>query len=74
MKISGGGSAGLTVQQSGELFAVAEEKLDLETRGVYAYQFMTIQLRISRAQNDETRLGRVFPVQEYHTQNRRPVP
>ena len=25
---------------------------------------MTIQLRISRAQNDETRLGRVFPVQE----------
>ena len=34
MKVSGGGSACLTVQQSGELFAVAEEKLDLETRGV----------------------------------------
>jgi hypothetical protein len=27
---------------------------------------MTIQLRISRAQNDETRLGWVFPVQEDH--------
>src|SRR5215831_10002349 len=27
---------------------------------------MTIQLRISRAQNDETRLGRVFPVQKHH--------
>src|SRR6266849_9207552 len=27
---------------------------------------MTMQLRISRAQNDETRLGRVFPVQEHH--------
>ena len=27
---------------------------------------MAIQLRISRAQNDETRLGRVFPVQEHH--------
>src|SRR4029450_7222822 len=27
---------------------------------------MTIQLRISRAQNDETRLGRVFPVEENH--------
>ena len=27
---------------------------------------MTIQLRICRAQNDEPRLGRVFPVQEHH--------
>src|SRR5215475_5417833 len=27
---------------------------------------MTIQFRISRTQNDETRLGRVFPVQEHH--------
>src|SRR6476619_445867 len=27
---------------------------------------MTIQLRISRAQNDETRLGRVFPIEEDH--------
>src|SRR5262245_29391891 len=25
-----------------------------------------MQLRISRAQNDEPRLGRVFPVEEYH--------
>ena len=34
MEISGCGGACLTVQQPGELFAVAEEKLDLETRGV----------------------------------------
>jgi hypothetical protein len=66
MKVSGGGSACLTVQQSGELLAVAEEKLDLETRGVEVYQFMTIQLRVCRAQHDEPRRGRVFPVQEHH--------
>ena len=34
VKISGCGGACLTVQQSGELFAVAEEKLDLETRNI----------------------------------------
>src|SRR6185295_11458397 len=27
---------------------------------------MTIQIRISRAQHDETRLGRVFPIEEDH--------
>src|SRR2546426_874289 len=27
---------------------------------------MTVQLRISRAQNNETRLGWVFPVEEHH--------
>src|SRR5919205_3163922 len=27
---------------------------------------MTIQIRISRAQNNEPRLGRVFPVEEHH--------
>src|SRR6516165_8560651 len=27
---------------------------------------MTIQIRVCRAQNDEPRLGRVFPVQEHH--------
>src|SRR5262249_15492162 len=27
---------------------------------------MTVQLRISRAQHNETRLGRVFPVEEHH--------
>ena len=46
------------------MFAVAEEKLDLETRGVEFRQFTTVQLRISRAQNDETWLGWVFPVEE----------
>jgi hypothetical protein len=34
MKISGGGGACLTVEEPGELLAVTEEKLALETRGV----------------------------------------
>ena len=42
MKISDRCCPCLTVQQPGELFAVAEEKLDLETRGVEVYQFITI--------------------------------
>ena len=54
----------MTVEEPGELFAVAEEKLDLETRNIEVYQFMPIQIRISRAQYDETRLGRVFPIEE----------
>src|SRR5262245_10914132 len=66
MQISGRFSACLTVQEPGELFAVAEEKLDLEAQGVSVDKFMTIQLWISRAQNDETRLGRVFLVEEDH--------
>ena len=65
MNISGGGAC-LTIQPSGALCAVAEEKLDLETRGVEVYQLLTIQIRISRAQNNETRLGGVFPVQEHY--------
>src|SRR5215468_6795327 len=66
MEIQGGGGACLTVEEPGELFTVTEEKLDLETRGVEFHQFTTMQLRISRAQNDETRLGRIFPVEEHH--------
>src|SRR5262249_2549779 len=38
----------------------------LETRNIEVYQFMAIQIRISRAQHDETRLGRVFPLEEDH--------
>ena len=49
MKISGQFCACLTIQEPGELFAVAEEKLDLETRGIEVYQFMGIQSRIRRA-------------------------
>ena len=40
--------------------------LDLETRGVKFYQLVTIQLRISRAQHDETRLRRIFLVEKDH--------
>src|SRR5215510_13563766 len=66
MKIQSGFCACLTVEEPGELFAVAEEKLDLKTRHIEVYQFMAIQTRISRAQNDETWLGRVFPIEEDH--------
>jgi len=66
MTISGRFCSGLTVQEPRELCAVTAEKLDLETRGVEVDQCMTMQLRIRRAQNDETRRGRVFPVQEHH--------
>ena len=34
MKVLGGCCPGLTVEEPGKLFAVTEEKLDLETRGV----------------------------------------
>jgi len=40
--------------------------LDLKTRGVEVYQFISVQIRISRAQYNEPRLGRVFPVEEHH--------
>ena len=66
MKIEGGCSACLTVQEPGELFAVTEEKLDMETRGVEFDQFTPMQLRISRAQHDETRLGRILLVEKDH--------
>jgi len=46
--------------------AVAEETLNLATRGVEVYKFMTMQLRIRRAQNDETRRGRVCLLEEDH--------
>src|SRR5215468_3714914 len=66
MEIQGGGGACLTVEEPGELFTITEEKLDLKTRGVECHQFTPIQLRVSRAQNNETRLGRVFPVEEHY--------
>jgi hypothetical protein len=42
------------------------QHLDLETRGIEFHQFMTMQLRISRAQHNDPRLGRVLPVEEHH--------
>src|SRR2546428_13566074 len=66
MKISGRCCTCLTVQEPGELCTIAEEKLDLETRGVEVEKFMTIQVRIRRAQHNATRLGWVFPAQENH--------
>ena len=66
MKISSCFCACLTVEEPGELFAVAEEKLDLETCHIEVYQLMAIQVRISRAQYDEPRLGWVFLVEKDH--------
>ena len=40
--------------------------LDLEPRSIEVYQFRSIQLRVRRAQHDETRLGRVFPIEKDH--------
>ena len=56
----------MTVEEPGELFTVAEEKRDLETRSIEVEKFMGIQLRISRAQYDETWLGRGFPIEKDH--------
>jgi len=66
MQISGGGGACLTIEEPGALFAVAAEKRDLETCGVEVHKPTTIQIRISRGQHDEPRLGRVFLVEKDH--------
>jgi hypothetical protein len=66
MNISGRFCAGLTVQPPGERLAVAEEARARARRSVEVKPCMTIQLWSSRAQNDETPLGRVFPVEEDH--------
>ena len=43
MQLSGRCGTCLTVEEPGELFASAEEKLDRETRGVEVEKCMTIQ-------------------------------
>jgi hypothetical protein len=64
--LSGGGGPCLTVQQPGARCAGTEETRELETRGLEVEKCMTIQLRIRRASNEATRLGRGLPVQEDH--------
>ena len=71
MKISSCGGACLTVEEPGELCAVAEEKLDLETRNIEVYQFMTIQLRISRAQTMKRGLAGSFRLRRTTRRKRR---
>jgi hypothetical protein len=66
MTISGGCCPCLTVPQPGALCAVTAEKRALETRGIEVKKFLTMQSRIRRASNNETRLGWVFPVPAYH--------
>ena len=66
MNISGRFRACLTGEQPSEMLTVAEEKLDLETRGVQLYQFTTMEIGIGRGQHDEAWLGWVFPVEEDH--------
>ena len=66
MKIQHGFGAGLTVTEPGELFAVAEEKLDLEPRPVELHQLATVQVQIGRGQDNEARLVRIFPFDKDH--------
>jgi hypothetical protein len=66
MNISGRGHACLTVEPPGELVAVAEEKLELETRGLERYKVTTMRSGVGRSQNDDAWLGWVFPVEEDH--------
>src|SRR5215831_4177357 len=61
--------SGLTVGQARELYAVAEEKLDLEPRPVEFDQRVAGQVQSGRGQDDVTRLGGIFPIDEDdHTQ------
>src|SRR5581483_193897 len=46
------------------LLAVAKEKLDLETRPIKLHQLASVQPQVGRRQNDVTRPGRVFPINE----------
>ncbi len=64
MQIAGGSGTCLRVQQPGARLAVAEETRNLETRGVAVEPFMTMPVRIRRAQNDATRRGRGCPVEK----------
>src|SRR5262249_43859733 len=54
----------LTVTQAGELFAIAEEKLKLESRGIELDQLAAVQFQISRGQDHVARLGGIFPIEE----------
>ena len=56
----------LTVTQPGELFAISEEKLNLEARGLQLDQLATIQFQLGRGQDDVTRLVGLFPIDEDH--------
>src|SRR5262249_16762800 len=54
----------LTVTQAGELFAIAEEKLKLESRGIELDQLAAVQFQISRGQDHVARLVGIFPIEE----------
>lgn len=56
----------LTVTQPGELFAVAEQKLDLETRCVQLDQLVAVQFHLGRSQHDVARLVRLLAINEDH--------
>ena len=66
MAIEGRGIPCLTIGQPGELFAVAEHKLDLEARSVQCDQLVTIQFQVGRGEENVARLGRVFPIDQHH--------
>jgi hypothetical protein len=69
MKLQRSFGAGLTVRESGELVAVAKEKLHLAARPVELPYLAAIQGQIGRGQDHEARLVRVFPThQDHHAQ------
>ena len=66
MTSEGGGGACLTIEKPRALLPITEEQLALATRGISVSPCMPLQLRSSRAQHDDTRLGRGLPVAETH--------
>jgi hypothetical protein len=69
MKIQRGFSAGLTVTEPGELFAVANEKLDLEAGPIELHHLAAGQGQIGRGQDQEARLVRILAIhQDHHAQ------
>jgi hypothetical protein len=62
--------ARLAVTQAGELFAVAEQKLDLETRPIQLHQLTAVQGQLCGGQPDGARLGWGLPVDNDHEAQR----
>ena len=64
MKVESRLVARLTIIQAGELFGVAEEKLDLETLCVVFVNGVGAQLAVSREENDVARLWRLATIDD----------
>src|SRR2546427_3518256 len=77
MKIKRRLGPGLTVREASELFTVAKEELNLESRGIELDRLAAVQFQSSRGQENVAGLGRILPVDENHHPEltlERPVP